>query len=271
MKENDDAIPTDIQADAEFSGRRARRSLQMHLQPPRRARTIFADPIPDAVLARILKAAHHAPSVGFMQPWDFIVVRSPAIKQKVRDAFSSRECRGRRNVRGRTAEDLSPTQAGGDRRGADRNLRHLRPQPHRQRSCSGEPTRPTWISTARFARCKTSGSRRGWKISAWAGSASSSLTICAPRSAFRQSIQPIAYLCVGYVSHFLQKPELETAGWLPRVPLSDAVWIDRWQARDRLGSAAAMPLIGSARLNHRKSVIPFNKMDSLLGSSRNTR
>ena len=69
-------------------------------------------------------------------------------------------------------------------------------------------------------------------MSASAGSASSGPTICAPRWAFPPSIQPIAYLCVGYVSHFLQKPELETAGWLPRVPLSDAVWIDRWQARD---------------------------------------
>ena len=54
------------------------------------------------------------------------------------------------------------------------------------------------------------------------------------------SIQPIAYLCVGYVTHFLQKPELETAGWLPRTPLSDAVWIDRWQQRD-----AADPLLGN--------------------------
>ena len=46
------------------------------------------------------------------------------------------------------------------------------------------------------------------------------------------SIQPIAYLCVGYVSHFFQKPDLEAAGWLPRTPLSDAVWIDGWQQRD---------------------------------------
>src|SRR5260370_13944589 len=46
-------------------------------------------PIPDQVLARLLKAAHHAPSVGFMQPWDFIVVRDAAIKQQVRDAFQA--------------------------------------------------------------------------------------------------------------------------------------------------------------------------------------
>lgn len=46
------------------------------------------------------------------------------------------------------------------------------------------------------------------------------------------SIQPIAYLCVGYVTHFLRKPELETAGWQPRMPLSDVVWIDRWHQRE---------------------------------------
>src|SRR5258708_7785057 len=41
------------------------------------------NPIPDQVLARLLNAAHRAPSVGFMQPWDFIVVRDGAIKQRV--------------------------------------------------------------------------------------------------------------------------------------------------------------------------------------------
>ena len=46
------------------------------------------------------------------------------------------------------------------------------------------------------------------------------------------SIQPIAYVCIGYVTHFFEKPELEAAGWLPRIPLADVVWIDRWQTRD---------------------------------------
>src|SRR5262249_40537380 len=45
------------------------------------------DPIPDAVLARLLRAAHHAPSVGFMQPWDFIIVRNPAVKRRIHAAF----------------------------------------------------------------------------------------------------------------------------------------------------------------------------------------
>jgi 5,6-dimethylbenzimidazole synthase len=46
-----------------------------------------------------------------------------------------------------------------------------------------------------------------------------------------ETIELIAYLCVGYVSHFPAKPELESAGWLPRMALSDIVWFDRWHQR----------------------------------------
>ena len=45
-------------------------------------------PVPDEVLARILLAAHHAPSVGFMQPWNFLLVRSPEVKAQVLAVFS---------------------------------------------------------------------------------------------------------------------------------------------------------------------------------------
>ena len=41
-------------------------------------------------------------------------------------------------------------------------------------------------------------------------------------------IVPIAYLCVGYVSHFFEKPELETAGWMDRTPLDELLYFDQW-------------------------------------------
>jgi len=41
-------------------------------------------------------------------------------------------------------------------------------------------------------------------------------------------IHPIAYLCLGYVSHFYDKPELEIAGWLPRMPMEQVTWFDQW-------------------------------------------
>src|SRR5271163_4290516 len=80
---------SEIQAEPEFSAAE-RDAVYKCIFNRRDVRGQFLpDPIPDQALARILKAAHHAPSVGFMQPWDFIVVRDAAIKQKVRDAFQA--------------------------------------------------------------------------------------------------------------------------------------------------------------------------------------
>jgi len=45
------------------------------------------DAIPDDVLERLLQAAHHAPSVGFMQPWDFVCVSLSETKRAVRESF----------------------------------------------------------------------------------------------------------------------------------------------------------------------------------------
>jgi 5,6-dimethylbenzimidazole synthase len=43
--------------------------------------------IPDNVLVKILNAAHHAPSVGFSQPWDFILIKKKDTKIKVKNSF----------------------------------------------------------------------------------------------------------------------------------------------------------------------------------------
>ena len=45
-------------------------------------------PIPRDVLIRVLSAAHHAGSVGFMQPWDFILVENRDTREKVRNSFT---------------------------------------------------------------------------------------------------------------------------------------------------------------------------------------
>lgn len=55
----------------------------------RDVRSEFLDqPISDEVLRRILNAAHHAPSVGFMQPWDFLLVRSKTVRKQVHELFT---------------------------------------------------------------------------------------------------------------------------------------------------------------------------------------
>ena len=50
-------------------------------------RQFESNPISHDVLVRILSAAHHAGSVGFMQPWDFVIIEDRATRQKVLDGF----------------------------------------------------------------------------------------------------------------------------------------------------------------------------------------
>ncbi|MFA6157667.1 nitroreductase family protein, partial [Mesorhizobium sp.] len=64
--------------DAVYRAMFTRRDVRSHFLPAA---------LDDAVLARLLLAAHHAPSVGFMQPWNFIVIRDAERREKVRDLF----------------------------------------------------------------------------------------------------------------------------------------------------------------------------------------
>ena len=43
-----------------------------------------------------------------------------------------------------------------------------------------------------------------------------------------EHVVPVAYLCLGYVDEFAEKPDLETAGWLPRLDLKDVVYFEKW-------------------------------------------
>ena len=53
----------------------------------RDVRRFRPDPVPEDVLTRILDAGHHAGSVGFMQPWNFIIVRDPAKRRALAAAY----------------------------------------------------------------------------------------------------------------------------------------------------------------------------------------
>ena len=221
----------DIQADPEFSAAE-RDAVYKCIFNRRDVRGQFLpEPIPDPVLARLLNAAHHAPSVGFMQPWDFVVVRDRAIRKKVRDAFEAAnveaagmfEDEKQKTYRRLKLEGIVEAPIGicitCDRSRTGSVVLGKTHQADMDLYSAVCAVQNLWLA----ARVENIGV--GW------------VSIIRPddlRAALGipPSIQPIAYLCVGYVSHFLQKPELETAGWLPRVPLSDAVWIDRWQARD---------------------------------------
>ncbi|OQP61705.1 5,6-dimethylbenzimidazole synthase [Niastella vici] len=44
-------------------------------------------PVEEDVLQQLLDAAMHAPSVGFSQPWEFVLIKDTGIKQQVKESF----------------------------------------------------------------------------------------------------------------------------------------------------------------------------------------
>src|SRR5579885_3002207 len=53
----------------------------------RAIRRLRPDPIPPALLTRVLEAATWAPSGGNRQPWRFLVVTEPRLKAALRDLY----------------------------------------------------------------------------------------------------------------------------------------------------------------------------------------
>jgi len=51
------------------------------------------EPIDAQVLMRILEAAHHAPSVGFSQPWNFILIKNIETRKKIKESFEKEKAR----------------------------------------------------------------------------------------------------------------------------------------------------------------------------------
>ena len=60
-----------------------REALYKVMRSRRDIRQFTSQPIPEDVLRRILEMAHLAPSVGFMQPWNFILISSVEIRRQV--------------------------------------------------------------------------------------------------------------------------------------------------------------------------------------------
>lgn len=187
----------------------------------------LSTPVAEDVMARILMAAHHAPSVGLSQPWNFVLVEDASVRQQVHAAFCS-------------ANDEAADMFAEDRRDSYRALKlqgildapvNLCVTCHRERGgdvvlgrthqremdiystvCA---VQNLWLA----ARAEEVGV--GW------------VSIIRPEDlrsilALPEAVIPIAYLCMGYVSHFRSEPELQQRGWERRLPVSELVYTDRW-------------------------------------------
>ncbi len=185
------------------------------------------DPLPDAVLTRILDAAHHAPSVGFMQPWDFLLIRSREKREAVHRLFLKAHAE---------AAEMFPSEKRETYSGL--KLEGILESPlNVVITCDRARTGPVVIGRTHMAEMDLYSSvcavQNFWLAARSEGVGVGWVSIMDP-DALKQTLElpesvvPVAYLCVGYVSSFHEKPELEKAGWLPRLPLEEVVHLERW-------------------------------------------
>ncbi|WP_432843042.1 5,6-dimethylbenzimidazole synthase [Dactylosporangium sp. CA-092794] len=184
-------------------------------------------PVPDAALARILSAAHAAPSVGLSQPWDFILVRDQTTRraffehvQRERDTFAASldpdaaRRFARIKIDGVLESSLSVVVTYDPRRGGPAVLgRHAIADAGLYSVCLA--IQNLWLA----ATAEDLGI--GW--------------VSFYREAFLRdllhipdTVRPVAWLCLGPVTHLETVPDLERHGWRRRTPLAEVVHRDRW-------------------------------------------
>ncbi|HMK33339.1 MAG TPA: 5,6-dimethylbenzimidazole synthase [Nitrosopumilaceae archaeon] len=200
----------------------SRRDVRSHFTP---------EPIDDKTLSRILNAAHHAPSVGFSQPWNFILIKDVDARRKVKESFD--------NERKRSATLIEDP-----KKSKYLSLRLEGILSSAVNVCvTYDPTkfgpfvigRSSIPETGIYSVCcaiqnlwlaaRTEGIGLGWVSILSNDDLKKILEI-------PEHIVPIAYLCLGHVSKFAEKPDLETNGWLPRLDLKDVVFYEKWNNVD---------------------------------------
>lgn len=188
--------------------------------------------VADAVLQRLLSAAHHAPSVGFMQPWRFIRVRRRPLREQLHALVET--------------ERVLTAQALGEREDAFMKLKVqgvldaaevlvVALPPGREQHVFGRRTLPEMDLAS--AACAI---QNMWLAARAEGLGMGWVSIFCPLQLAQllqmpEGSKPIAVLCLGPVEAFYDEPMLQTEKWARRAPLADMVFEDVW------GQAAELP------------------------------
>ena len=190
-----------------------------------------SEPIDDEVLSRILNAAHHAPSVGFSQPWNFILIKESETRKKIKESFELERERASNLI-----EDPQKSKY------LSFKLEGILDSPLNV-CVTYDPSKfgPFVIGktsipeTGIYSVCcavqnlwlaaRTEGIGLGWVSILSNETLKKALEL-------PEHVIPVAYLCLGHVSEFAQKPDLETARWLPRLELKDVVYYEKWERKE---------------------------------------
>jgi 5,6-dimethylbenzimidazole synthase len=195
-----------------------RRDIRSHFLP---------DLVDETVLLDILTAAHHAPSVGFSQPWNFIVIKDRAVKQQVYQAFSEANLEAEKMFSGERKDLYQSLKLQGildapvnicitcDRSRGGKVVLGKTHQADMDLYSTVCAVQNLWLA----ARAENIGV--GWVSIIKRETLNHILKL-------PDEIVPVAYLCVGHVSSFPEIPELETKQWEVREQLKKLIYTDEW-------------------------------------------
>jgi 5,6-dimethylbenzimidazole synthase len=188
-------------------------------------RHFLPDPLDDALLERLLQAAHLGPSVGFMQPWRFIRIRDRNLRGEIH-ALVEAERKVTARALGEREDEFMRLKVEGIRECGELLVVALTHE--RERHIFGRRTLPE-MDLASVA-CAI---QNLWLVARAENVGMGWVSLFEPdrlRQLLRmpEGSRPVAILCLGYVPEFYRRPMLEENGWAPRADLRDLVKIDYW-------------------------------------------
>lgn len=203
-----------------------RRGVYRAIHERRDIRHFVSGKVSPDVLARIINAAHHAPSVGYMQPWRFIHMTNPEYRQSLIDLVNEERLKTAEAL-GERGETFMEMKVEGIRECSDIIIVVL---PHeREEYIFGRRSMPQMdLASASCAiqnmwlAARAEGVGLGW-VSIFEPEALRKL-LAAPKG-----VEPIAILCIGHVDYFDDRPLLEIEGWDERRPLSGIMMENEWK------------------------------------------
>ncbi|MDP4096327.1 5,6-dimethylbenzimidazole synthase [Paenibacillus sp. P96] len=210
-----------------FFSEQEKEALYKVIYNRRDIRTFLADPIPADVILKILHAAHHGPSVGFMQPWNFILVTGEATKARLawaadkerralaihyedqrKEQFLSLKVEGIQQAPLTICVTSDPTRGGSHVLGRNSI-------PETDLLSTACAIQNMWL-----AAC-VEGLALGW-VSFYKKNDVRDILDIPPH------IDPVALLSVGYTDKYPSKPLLETANWEKRRELQELIYHEHW-------------------------------------------
>ena len=193
-------------------------------------REFTGEPIDPAVLDRVLRAAHAAPSVGLSQPWDFVLVSDEQVRREFRDhvlterkifdaALDPERAKvfDRIKIEGVLESSLGVVVCYDPERGSPAVLgRHAIADAGLYSVCLAIEN--LWLAAT------AEGLGVGW-VSFYREDFLRDLV------GVPEGVRPVAWLCLGGVRDLPDVPDLERHGWRERLPLDDVVHHERYGQR----------------------------------------